>query len=73
MEAKHRESKYKVTAKNLKSLEELKLSYEFGETKIKHQHQLKRKTPSKHPRNPISSQEGLYLRSKGRPEIEKPL
>lgn len=53
------------------SLEKLKLPYEFGETKIRYQGQLKRKDPSKHLRKPISSPEGLYLRSKGRPEIKK--
>ena len=37
MEPKHGENKYKVTARSLKRIEELKLPYEVGETKIRNQ------------------------------------
>lgn len=73
MEPKHWESKYKVTAKSLKSLEELKLPYVFGETKIGNQGKLKRKGLCKDLRIPIGSPEGLSLRSKGGPEIDESL
>lgn len=41
--------------------------------KFDNQSQLKGKDPSKQPRKPISSSEGLYLRHKGEPEIKKTL